>query len=200
MADIAGHELAVLMRSADAHYSIAKLENGNVKTLYTSPGSIDALTMIADALYFVERAGTVSWRIARVKLSGGAATFTAAKGGRWPAALSGKKDVVYYDGNRRAVLSLSPDLQQERTLAEDFICSPLAAGANVYCSTMEGVFELSATEKPRQIVAAPRRLITNLAVSSARLALITDAGGQGQDRLAVNVVPLGPSSAAQGPR
>jgi hypothetical protein len=33
-------------------------------------------------------------------------------------------------------------------------------------------------------------LITNLAVSAGRLAFITDIGGQGQDRLAVNAVPL----------
>ena len=200
VADIAGIEFVFLARSGDEHYSIAKLENGRVKKLYTSPGSIDALTMIGDAVYFVERPRMADWRIARVKLSGGAATFSAAKSGRWPAALSGRKDVIYYDGNRRDVLSLSPDLQEERTLAKDFICSPLAAGASVYCSTMEGVFELLAAEKPRRIVAAPRHLITSLAVTAERLAWISDVGRQGQDRLAVNSVPLGASSAGEGPR
>jgi len=191
VADIARDEFAFLAHSTDDHYSIHKLEQRRVKTLYTSPGSIDALTMIGDALYFVERPSNADWRIARVKLSGGKVSFTASKTGRWPATLSGtKSDLVYYDGNRRDVLALSPDLEQERVLAKDFICSPLAVGANVYCSTMEGIFELSATSKPRQIVAASRKLITNLAVSSERLAFITDVGGHGQDQLAVNVVPL----------
>ena len=190
VADVARDEFAFLVHSADDRYSIQKLENRRVKTLYASPGSIDALTMIDDGLYFVERPGDGGFRIGRVKFSGGDATFTASKTGRWPASLSGKKDVVYYDGNQREVLSLSPDLQQARTLAKDFICSPMAAAANVYCSTMEGIFELSAGGKPRQIVPASRQLITNLAVNSQQLAFITDAGRQGQDQLAVYVVPL----------
>ncbi len=200
VADIARDEFAFLSRSEDDRYAISKLEHGRVKRLYTSPGSIDALTMLGDALYFVERPGNAGWRIARLKLSGGDATFTASKTGRWPASLSGVKELVYYDGSRRDVLTLSPDLQQERTLAKDFICSPLAEGASVYCSTMEGVFELQATGTPRQVVAASRHLITNLAASSARLALVTDVGGQGQDQLAVNVVSLSAPNAAEAPR
>lgn len=200
VADIARDEFAFLSRSEDDRYAISKLEHGRVKRLYTSPGSIDALTMLGDALYFVERPGNAGWRIARLKLSGGDATFTASKTGRWPASLSGVKELVYYDGSRRDVLTLSPDLQQERTLAKDFICSPLAVGASVYCSTMEGVFELQATGTPRQVVAASRHLITNLAASSARLALVTDVGGQGQDQLAVNVVSLSAPNAAEAPR
>ncbi len=199
VADIAGDEFAFLLRSEGERYTLCKLENRRVKTLYTSPGSIDALSLIGDALYFVERPAAASWRIGRVKLAGGLATFTTSKSGRWPALLRGAKDLVYYDGARRDVLSLSPDLQQERTLAKDFICSPLAVSAHVYCSTMEGVFELSATGKPRQVVAASRYLITNLAVSSERLAFISDVGGHGQDQLAVNAVPL-TTPAAEPPR
>ncbi len=190
VADITRDEFAFLRRSADDHYSIHKLENRRVKTLYESTGSIDALTLIGDALYFVERPGNSGWRIARVKLSGGDATFTSSKTGRWPASLSGAKDVVYYDGSRRDVLTLSPDLQQERRLAKDFICSPLAVGASVYCSTMEGIFELPAAGQPRQVLAASRNLITNLAVNSERLAFITDVGGHGQDQLALSVLPM----------
>lgn len=200
VADIAADEFAFLTRSASDRSTIQRFENGRVKTLYASAGSIDALTMIGDALYFVERPGGSGWRIGRVKLTGGSPTFTNSSAGRWPAQLRGQKDLVYYDGSRRNVLSLSPDLQQAHTLANDLICSPLAASANVYCSTMEGVFELSAAGKPRQLVAVPRQLITNLAVDSARLAFITDAGGQGQDRLAVYAVPLSPRSATDAPR
>ncbi|MEI9952242.1 MAG: hypothetical protein WDO74_25455 [Pseudomonadota bacterium] len=190
VADIARDEFAFLTRSADDHYAIHRLEQRRVKTLYSSPGSIDALTLIGDALYFVERPGDASWRIARVQLSGGDATFTSSKTGRWPASLSGAKDVVYYDGSRRDVLALSLDLQQERRLAKDFICSPLAVGSSVYCSTMDGIFELPAAAQPRRVLAASRNLITNLAVNSERLAFITDVGGHGQDQLAVSVLPI----------
>ena len=191
VADIGADELALLTHSAGDRYAIQRLENGRLKTLYASAGSIDALTMVGGALYFVERPSNADWRVGRVTLSGGNATFTSSKSGRWPALLRGQKELIYYDGARRDVLSLSLDLQQEHTLAKDFICSPLAVGpsANVYCSTMEGVFELSATGTARQVVSAPRQQITNLAINAAQVAFITDAGGQGQDRLAVFAVP-----------
>jgi hypothetical protein len=199
VADIARDDFAFLAHSADDKYSIQKLEQRRVKTLYASPGAIEALTMIGDALYFVERPNNAGWRVGRVKLSGGAATFTSSKTGRWPSTLKGTKDVVYYDGSRRDVLSLTPDLQVETTLAKDFICSPLAVAESVYCSTMEGVFELPASGKPRQVVAASRQLIANLAVNSERLAFIADVGGHGQDQLAVNVVLLGKPSPEAAP-
>lgn len=194
VADMGADQFAFLTHAGDNRDVIAKLEDRRPKTLYTSPGSIDALTMIGDALYFVERPGGPGFRIARLKLKGGPATFTSTKSGRWPSLLRGTKDLVYYDGARRSVLSLSPDLAQETVLAKDFICSPLAVATNVYCSTMEGIFELSATEQPRQVVPASRQLITNVAATSQRLVFITDAGGQGQDQLAVYGVPLGKPS------
>jgi hypothetical protein len=199
VADLAADEFAFLTRSEDSRYAIQTLVKGRVKALYTSPGSIDALTMIGDGLYFVERPDNGNWRIARVQLAGGDATFTVSKGGRWPSLLHGSKQVVYYDGSHRDVLTLSLDLQQERVLAKDFICSPLAVAASVYCSTMEGIFELSVAGKPRQVVPASRKQITNLAANSERLAFISDAGGHGQDQLAVFSVPLSKPSAPDTP-
>jgi len=199
VADIATDEFAWLTRSENNQQAIVKLDGQRSKTLYTSTGPIDALTMLGDALYFVERPSSGGgWRIGRVKFAGGEPLFTGNKTGRWPALLRGEKDLIYYDGARRDVLSLSPDLQQERTLAKDFICSPMTATENVYCSTMEGVFELSTAGSKRQLVPAPRKLITNLAASSRRLAFISDDGAQGQDRLAVYAVPL--SAASEAPR
>ncbi len=198
VADIAGDEFAILVHADGSHDAIAQLDRQRSKVLYTSSDSIDALTMIGDALYFVERRGDAGFRVGRVKLAGGELIFSSDKTGRSPALLRGTKDLVYYDGARRNVLSVSLDLQHERTLAQDFICSPLAALANVYCSTMEGIFELSATENPRQVVPASRKLITNLAVNSERLVFITDIGAQGQDRLALYAVPL-PNAAAMPP-
>ncbi|HYQ40621.1 MAG TPA: hypothetical protein VER11_01590 [Polyangiaceae bacterium] len=200
VADLAADEFAFLTRPEGNQQIIAKLENKRVKALYASTGPIDALTMLGDTLYFVERPSAGGWRIGGVKFAGGEPFFTSGKSGRWPALLSGKKDLVYYDGARRNVLALSRDLQDERTLAKDFICSPMTAADNVYCSTMEGVFELSATGTPRQVVPASRKLITNLVANSQRLAFITDVGAQGQDQLAVYFVPLSAPSADEPPR
>ena len=200
VADLAGDDFAWLVRSAGDRYAIEKLENKRTKRLYTSAGSIDALSLVGDALYFVERPSGDGWRVGSVKLAGGGATFTASKSGRWPSSIRGYKDsVIYYDGARRDVLRLSLDLQREDTLQRDFICSPLAAAANVYCSTMEGIFELTDNETPRRIVPAPRNLIVNLAVNGQRLAFITDIGAQGQDQLALNVVALAQPTAGEPP-
>jgi hypothetical protein len=199
VADISGEDFAFLMHSDGARDALAVLDHQRLKTLYTSPGSIDALTMIGDALYFVERPNRAGFRLGRVKLAGGEALYSSTKTGRWPALLQGVDELVYYDGARRDVLGVSLDLQHQRTLAEDFICSPLAVRAHVYCSTMAGIFELSATAKPRQLVPAPHELITNLAVNSERLAFITDIGAQGQDRLALYAVPLGAPSTDAAP-
>jgi len=191
VADLASDDFAWLVHAADDRYAIDKLENKRVKRLYGSPGSIDALTLIGDTLYFVERPSAEGWRIGRVKLAGGDATFTASKSGRWPSALSRyKEDVLYYDGARRNVALLSFDLQRERTLQTDFICSPFVAAANVYCGAMQGIFELTDNEKPRQLVAVSRSVIANLAINGERLAFITDIGAPGQDQLALNVVSL----------
>ena len=65
----------------------------------------------------------------------------------------------------------------------------VSVNANVYCSTMEGIFELSANGQRRQIVPAPRQLITNLAANSKQLAFVSDAGAQGKDQLVVYTVP-----------
>jgi hypothetical protein len=192
VADIAADELAWLHHSHDDRYAIEKLEQRRVKRLYTSSGSIDTLTMLGRAIYFVERPSAAGWRIGRVELAGGEATFTELKTGRWPALLRGRDEVVYYDGSRRQVLSMAFDLKRERTLATDFICSPLTASVAVYCSSLDGIFELSGSGQPQRLVAASANVVAGLAASSEQLAFVADAGLPGQDRLSVSVVPLRP--------
>src|SRR6185369_9950920 len=132
--DIGSEEIAWLSHAADNRFALETLENGRVKRLYDSPGSIDALVVLGGAVFFVERPGTTGWRIGKAAFSGGQLSFTASKSGRWPAMLGGARELVYYEGSRREVLALAPDLQRERTLAKDFICSPLAVAASVYCA------------------------------------------------------------------
>jgi hypothetical protein len=196
VADIAGDALAWLERSAGDRYALATLRDRRIERLYTSTGSIDAVTMAGDALYFVERPSAAGFRIGRVTLADGEATFTSVKSGRSPAMLGAGRDIVYYDGSRREVRALSRDLERERVLATDFICSPLAAVIDVYCAGVEGIHELSAAGAPRLLVTPSSGVVTSLAVGAERLAFVADVGERGQDRLAVRVVPLTPSAAA----
>lgn len=190
VASRSGTELAWLERSRDGHYSIAKLASRRAKPLYRSPGSIDALALLGDAVFFIERPGSGKWRVGRVPLDGAAASFTDEKPGRWPAMLDGGEELVFYDGNRRDVVALSLDLQRERTLAKDFICSPLAVAAHVYCANVDGIFELQPTGQPRRVLEGPGHVVTALAASSSSLAFVSDVGEHGQDQLAVSVVAL----------
>ena len=192
--------IAWLDRSEDDHYALNTAQKQGVKRLYTSPGSIDALALAADAVYFVERPEAQGFRIGRVALADGATRFTASKSGRWPAMLSASKEVVYYDGSSHEVLALSLDLQHERRLAKDLICSPLAVTANVYCSAMNRLFEVpeSGAAAPRQVVTSPL-LITSLAAHAERLAWIVDSGGRDHDQLLVNTLTLEEADATAPP-
>ncbi len=193
VSDVTGEAIAWLDHSEDNRYALRAPQKDGEKALYTSPGSIDALTLIAASVYFVERPDADGWRIGRVPLSGAAASFTARKAGRWPAMLSGARELVYYDGKNRDVIALSLDLQHERTLAKGLICSPLSAVERVVCAAMNGVFEVPGASEPRQLVASSN-LITGLSSNAERLAFIVDVGGRGQDQLAVKLLPLEPAT------
>lgn len=196
VAGVASNAVAWLTRSADDRYTLETLEGTSAKLLYSSQGSIDAAILLGDALFFVERPSTDGWRIGRVALVGDAPTFTLLKSGRWPAMLAGRPELRFYDGNRRTVVSLSSDLAHESVLAQDVICSPIAAAAQVYCAGMDGVFALPDAGKPHPLVAPSSRPIASLAVGDARLAFVSDVGAQGQDQLAVSVVTLATTARA----
>jgi hypothetical protein len=169
--------IAWLRRADDGRFSLHALVGGKPRRAYASPGSIDAVAMIGDAIFFVERPSGSGWRIGRVRATGGAATFTSLRDGRAPAMLAGRRDVTFYDGNRREVHRLSLDLQQERTLASNFVCSPLAVTDRIYCAQVEGIFELRPDEPPRRLVPGSTvRLVTELAATATHLYWIVDAG------------------------
>ena len=184
----AGEDFAWLQRTDDARFSLHALIGKKPVVVYTSPGKIDAVTMLGDAIYFVERPPGDSWRIGRVPRPGGAATFTPPRSGRAPAMLASGHDIHYYDGNRLEVHRLSPDLHRERTLASGFVCSPIAVAAHVYCAQPEGIFELRADERPRRLVPGnTERPVTDLAASATRLLWVVDAGA---DKLEVRGLAL----------
>lgn len=179
----AGGRIAWLVRSRDGRSSIQSLNGKRPRTEYASPGTIDAIAMDGDAIFFVDRPAGADWRIGTVRAGGGAGRFTPLRQGRAPAMLVARGDLYYYEGNGHEVRRLSPDLQHERALASGFVCSPIAVSAHVYCAQVEGLFELRADERPRRLVpGGPARLVADLAATPKRLLWIVDAG---PDRLEV---------------
>jgi hypothetical protein len=176
-----------LRRSDDGHTTLQALRGKQVTTLYASPGTIDAVAISGDTLFFVERPGGTDWRIGRVAVSGGAATFTAPRGGRPPAMLAADRDLAFYVGAGFEVHRLSLDLLRERTVASHFICSPLAVADAVYCA-QEGLYELRLDTPPRRLLPGNlTRPVTTMAVGPKALYWVADDGA---DRLVVKALPL----------
>ncbi len=181
-----GDDFAWLEKGDEGAFAIFTLEGPKPHLTYASPGRIEALAMLSDWVFFVERPADGSWRIGGVKSIGGTPVFTAPRKGRAPAMLVGAEQLYYYDGNSFEIRRLTPDLQQGETLAKGFVCSPLAVFEHVYCAQVEGLFELRAGVRPRRLVPAHLGApITALAVNAGHVAFITDAGA---DQLEVKVI------------
>jgi hypothetical protein len=102
--------------------------------------------------------------------------------------LAGRRDVLYYDGNHYEVRRLSPDLQQEETLAADIVCSPIAVADGVYCAQVEGLVQVMPGAKPRRLTdGSAGGVVADLAATTHRLLWIVDAGA---DRLEVRSLAL----------
>ena len=151
--------------------------------------------MLGEQIFFVERPAGTDWRIGRIRPTGdGTPEFTAPRSGRAPAMLAGRRDLVFYDGNRFEVRRLSLDLRHEWTPVSGFICSPVAVSEHIYCAQPDGIFELRPDERPRRLVSGnAQRLVTDLAATPKRLLWIVDAGA---DKLEVRALAL-PAPAAR---
>ena len=178
-----------LRHAGDGSFSLNALLGKKPTTVYTSHGSIDAVTMLGEQIFFVERPAGTDWRIGRIRPTvGGTPEFTVLRSGRAPAMLAGRHDLVFYDGNRFEVRRLSLDLRHERTPVSGFICSPVAVSEHIYCAQPDGIFELRPDERPRRLVSGnAQRLVTDLAATPKRLLWVVDAG---PDKLEVRAVAL----------
>lgn len=183
-----GDSFAWLEASEGSHFSIQTLAGTAPRLLYASAGKVDAMTLLDDWVFFVERVADSSWRFGKVRVAGGAAEFTATKPGRSPSMLSAWRDIYYYDGNTLEVRVISPDFQREQTLAKDFICSPLAVWEKVYCGQVQGLFEiLGEPQAPRPLHQSSGKSITSIAANRSRVVWLSDAG---PDQLTVNLLAL----------
>jgi hypothetical protein len=184
--------IAWLRRTDAGRFSLETVAGGKVATLYQSLGAIDAVTMAGDALFFVERpsGSPGGWRIGRLPLAGGAATFTSARAGRPPAMLAAGRDLAFYQGSGFEVHRLSFDFQHERIPASGFVCSPLAVAQNIYCAQVEGIFELRPDAAPRRLApGSPASPVADIAIGPGHLYWLVDAG---PERLEVRALPVPP--------
>lgn len=163
------------------------LQGSEPRSLYRSPGELEALALMDDRAYFVERHHE-RWRLGTMALSGGSPRFTQPYATRTPALLVTAGDVFFYDGPSSTVRRFSSGLEREDVVGRDVICSPLAVSARIYCSQISLLFELPRDGGPARVLAPKRSgTIAAMIATKTRLAWLLDVG---ENRTEVEVLPL----------
>lgn len=188
-----GERFAWIGPDTAGHHTVYTLRGGIPHVVHAASGQVAAATMVEDRVVFVERPDAATWRLGSVSTGGGPAVFGAIRNGRYPAALAAAGEVYYYvfdDKKMSEVRAVSPDLQIERVVAKDAICSPLAVADRVFCAHMEGIFELSPSSGLSKLVyPAVVGSITTLAVDPNRIVWVSDVGAE---KLVVMMLPRAP--------
>lgn len=184
----AERDRVVWIDSEAGKHSLQTLDAREPRALYVATGALDALAIAGADVFFVERLSAKDWRIGRIALHGGAPRFTRERRGRTPGQLVAFGDALYFqDPSGYRVLELSRDLEDERLMARDVVCSPLAVWERVYCAQVEGLVEVASGRSPRLLAPNTRGLITAMTANSTGIAWISDAG---PDQLTVKLLPL----------
>jgi hypothetical protein len=185
-----GEHFAWLDRSDQEHFTIQTLQGTKPRIVFASSGNIDAVAMLHDWVFFVERTSKSSWRFGGIRSAGGEPAFSAPRSGRTPAMLAISSDIYYYDGNTIEVHRLSPDFSTEVTVIRKLICSPIAVSVHIYCAQTGGLFEVSKKPgSPPVLIQGRHQGITAVAANSTLVGWIRDLGG---NMLAVEMLPLDP--------
>ena len=183
-----GERLAWVDRSEEGLYTIQTLEGREPRVLVSSSAEISALHMIGDAVYFVQRPTERTWRIGVVRITGnGAPEYEAERRGRTPALLTGAGDVYYYDVDKLEIRRLSSDGHGEGVIHQNVVCSPIDAASEIYCGSVEGLFQVSKeTHQPRVLSYGRPGFITNIRSNSKHVVWTVDIG---PEALAVDMLP-----------
>jgi len=190
-------DFAWLDRVDNGPYRIQTLQGHKPRVIVSSQEELSALHMIHDWIFFVQRMPGRSWRIGRVGLSGGEVQYTDPRSSATPAMLSGKESLAYYDMDRSAIFRVTPDLKSENAWLNDFVCSPIYEAKNIYCSRVEGLFEILAqTSQPRVLTFGRRETITAIRANSKQIVWTVDAG---PDQLVVEMLPVQASASGSLP-
>jgi hypothetical protein len=183
-----GDYLAWIDRTEQGLFTLQTLDGREPRIVYTAAGKIDAMTMIHDWIFFVERAPDDSWRFGGISIKGGRPSYTPDRRGRTPAMLVASTDIYYFDPDAEELRLLSPDFQRHETIATRLVCSPFAMSLDIYCAQVEGLYAVSRRSRQRRdLVRGPHQPITSVVANSRYVAWVSDIGA---DRLAVNMLPL----------
>jgi hypothetical protein len=184
----AGDDFAWLDMPVPDQFQIQTLVDHNVRTLLYYAGRIETAAMDAGRVFFVKRESASTWRIGSVLIHGGEALYAAPHTGPTPAKLAVAGDIFYYELNSGEIRRLAADFSHEEVLRKDLICSPIAVSSSLFCSNLEGLFQLARNPGGRvKPVFAESRRIAAVAASSSLLAWLSDAG---PDRLSLMTIPL----------
>jgi hypothetical protein len=183
-----GESFAWVDRSEEGLYTIQTLEGREPRVLVSSSTELSALHMIGDAVYFVQRTTERTWRIGVVRITGdGAPEYEAERRGRTPALLTGAGDVYYYDVDKLEIRRLSSDGHGESVIHQNVVCSPIHAASEIYCGSVEGLFQVSKeTHQPRVLSYGRPGFITNIRSNSKHVVWTVDIG---PEALAVDMLP-----------
>jgi len=164
------------------HHTVYTLRQGKPHALHEMSGPVAGATMVDDRVIFLERVGTDGWRLGSVARDGGPATFTATRKGRYPSMLAAARDIYYYfwgDKKVSEVWAVSPDLQNERVVANNVICSPLAAADRIFCANVEGLYEISPSSGlPKLVYPNIGSSITSISADQNRIVWVSDVGAE----------------------
>lgn len=163
-----------------------------IRPIHRSEHEIVSGAMLQDWVYFVESMPEGKWRLGAISIRniatpakpGGAPTFGPVRSGRPPAFLLAETDLYYYDGPTRSVQRVTPDLQEEKTVARGIICSPLAVAQQIYCAHVGAVFSVDPTNdgesksQVRVLDSPVRGPITAIAANLQQVVWIEDLDGK----------------------
>ncbi|MGC4069371.1 MAG: hypothetical protein QM784_32920 [Polyangiaceae bacterium] len=184
----AGDSVAWLTMVERDRFVIQSLGGKSARTILSYDGRIETAAMTDTHVYFVQRDDAEHWRIGRIALQGGDATYSATHDGPTPAKLAVAGDVYYYDVKTSTVRRLKADLSSEVTVIRDLVCSPLAVGVRLYCPNVDGMFEFARHEGAKIMPLFPsKERLTAVAASSKFLVWLSDPG---PDRLTLKMIRL----------
>jgi hypothetical protein len=176
-----GEQFAWIGPGEQGRTAVYVLRGGKPHAIHVLSGTAVAATMVDDRVVFLERVDSDAWRLGSVPRGGESPSFTAPRRGRYPSMLARAQEVYYYyfEDKLSEVWAVSPDLRNERVVAKNVICSPLAAADRVFCGHMEGLFEISPTSGlPKLVYPSLASSITTVAADSERIAWVSDVGAE----------------------
>lgn len=176
-----GEQFAWIGPDEQGHTAVYVLRGGKPHTIHALSGTAAAATMVDDRVIFIERLESDAWRLGSVLRGGEPPSFSAPRRGRYPSMLARAHEVYYYffEDKLSEVWAVSPDLRNERVVAKNVICSPLAAADRVFCGHMEGLFEISPTSGLAKLVyPSIGSSITTVAADPDRIVWVSDVGAE----------------------